>query len=153
MLYSQCCGVVAWRLNCSYRHWWNGALHCGHLLLVTINVIKHCGWYMCWQVPKIHVPSGPNGEQQIKHSSPFCVKGWGVGHKSSFFFFWHKGCVAHSMLPFSYIFGTQSKFSIHFLWIFPWPPYQLGPFKACTMLALSLCLVSICILSLLHPWK
>jgi len=109
MLYFQCCGIAAWRLNCSYRHWWNGALHCGHRLLPIINMIRHCGWYMCWQVLKIHAPSGPNGEQQIKHSSPFCVKGWGVGHKSSSFF-WHKGCVTYSIFAFSCIFGTQSKF-------------------------------------------
>jgi hypothetical protein len=29
--------------------------------------------YMCWQMPKIHAPFGPNGEQQIMDSSPFCV--------------------------------------------------------------------------------
>jgi hypothetical protein len=49
MLYSQCYGMIAWRLNCSYRCKWNGALHCGHLLLTIIKVIKHCGWYMGWK--------------------------------------------------------------------------------------------------------
>jgi hypothetical protein len=146
MLYSQCCGMATWRLHCSYRHWWNGALHRGHLLLAIINVIRHCGWYMCWQVPKIHAPSGPNGEQQIKHSSPFCVKGWGC-------FIWHKGCVTHAMLSFFCIFDTQSTFSIHILQILSCPPYQLGPFMASTMLAMSLCLVLVFLLSLLHPWK
>jgi hypothetical protein len=32
-----------------------------HFLLATITVIKHCEWYMCWQVPKSHVPFCPNG--------------------------------------------------------------------------------------------
>jgi hypothetical protein len=27
---AQCCGMVVWRLNCSYKHQWNGALHCEH---------------------------------------------------------------------------------------------------------------------------
>jgi hypothetical protein len=82
LLYSQCCGMAIQKLNCSYRHQWNGALHCGHLFLATIKTIRHCGWYMCWQVPKIHAPFGPNGEQQIRHSSPF----WGLGHKISLVF-------------------------------------------------------------------
>jgi hypothetical protein len=86
ILYSQCCGMATQRLNCSYKCRWNEALHCGHLL-TTIKVIRHCG-YMCWQVPKIHAPYDPNGEQQIEHSSLFCVKGWGVGQKSSLVFFW-----------------------------------------------------------------
>jgi hypothetical protein len=88
LLYSQCCGMAIQRLSCPYRRQWNRALHCGHLFLATIKMIRHCGWYMCWQVPKIHVPFGPNGEQQIRHDSPF----WGVGHKISFFFltgWWH----------------------------------------------------------------
>jgi uncharacterized membrane protein YciS (DUF1049 family) len=86
LLYSQCCGMVIWKLNYSYRHRWNGALHCGHLFLTNSKMIKHYGRYMCWQVPKIHAPSGSNGEQQIRHSSPFCVKSWGVGHNSSLIF-------------------------------------------------------------------
>jgi hypothetical protein len=86
ILYSQCCGMATQRLNCSYRHRWNGVLHCGHLLLATVKVMRHCKWYICWQVPKIHVSFGSNGEQKIRHSSPFCMKGWGVGHKSSLFF-------------------------------------------------------------------
>jgi hypothetical protein len=40
----------------------------------AIQVIRDYEWYMCWQVLKNNVPFGPNGEQQIKHSSPFCVK-------------------------------------------------------------------------------
>jgi hypothetical protein len=88
LLYSHYCGMVVQKLNCSYRHWWNGALHCGHFLLATIKVIRHCRWYMCWQLPKIHAPSSPNGEQQIRHNSPLCVKGWCVGHKSSLVFFY-----------------------------------------------------------------
>jgi len=79
-----CCGMAAQRLNCSYKCRWNEALHCGHLL-TTIKAIRHCG-YMCWQVPKIHAPYEPNGEQQIEHSSLFCMKGWGVGQKSSLVF-------------------------------------------------------------------
>ncbi len=90
-------------------------LHCGHLFLATIKMIKHCGWYMCWQVPKIHVPFGPNEEQQITHS-PFYVKHWGVCHKSfpiSFTWQWHSqsnlGCVPQSMLALSCIFGKLLK--------------------------------------------
>jgi len=74
MLYSQCCGMAAWRINYLYKHQWNGVLHFGHLLLATIKVIKHCVWYMCWQVPKIHAPFNPNGEQQIRYSFPFCMR-------------------------------------------------------------------------------
>jgi hypothetical protein len=88
LLYSQCCGMATQRLYCSYKCQWNGTLHYGHLFLTTIKMIRHCGWYMCWQVPKIHAPFGPNGEQQIKNSFPF----WGVGHKISLVFltrWWH----------------------------------------------------------------
>ncbi len=83
VLYSQCCGMVVWRLNCLYKNKLNGALHCRHLLLAAIKVIRDYKWYMCWQVLKNIVPSGPNGEQQKKHSSPFCVKAWDVGHENS----------------------------------------------------------------------
>jgi len=95
-------------------------------------------------VPKSHVPFGPNGEQQIKHNSPFCMKGWGVGHKSSLIFSTivviHSQsslkCVAQFMLPIYYIFGKLSwnisnipghdvkpcgqnvLFSWYFTWIF-----------------------------------
>jgi hypothetical protein len=85
LLYSQCCGMAVQKLNCMYRCKWNGALHCEHLLLATIKMIRHCEWYLCWQMPKICASFGPNGEQQINHNSPFCVKGWSVGHKSSLF--------------------------------------------------------------------
>jgi len=87
LLYSQCGGMAAQKMNCTYRHWWNGALHCELLLLVTIKVIRHCEWYLCWQMPKIHAPFGPNGEQQIKHSSPFCMKGWSWATRIPFFFY------------------------------------------------------------------
>jgi hypothetical protein len=102
------------RLNCLYKRRWNGALHCGHdLLLATIKVIRHCKWYLCWQVPKIHAPSSPNGEQQIKHNSPFCGKGSSVGHKSSPIFSnmvvtysqSNSRCVAQFIFAFFCIFG------------------------------------------------
>ncbi len=58
---------------------------------------------MCWQVPKSHVPSSPNEKQQIRHNSPFWMKGWVVGHKSSpifsnttltyFHIDWHEGTI------------------------------------------------------------
>jgi hypothetical protein len=92
LLYSQCCGIVIQRLNYSYRHQWNGALHCGHLLLATLKVIMHYKWYMCWQVPKIHAPSNTNGEQQISHSSPFVWKVELWAKKAPLFFLtwqWH----------------------------------------------------------------
>ncbi len=68
-------------------------------------------------VPKSHVPCGPNWEQQIKHSSPFCMKGWSVGHKSSLIFSTivviysqsSSRCVAQFMFPISYIFGKLSR--------------------------------------------
>jgi hypothetical protein len=117
MLYSQCYGMAVWKLNCSYRCWWNGALHYGYLLFVTIKIIKDYGWYMCWQMPKSHAPSGLNGEQKIKHSSPFYVKGWSVGHKSFFFFFdttmtyskSSSGCIAQTMFLVSYIYSKLSR--------------------------------------------
>jgi hypothetical protein len=117
MLYSQCCGMVVWKLNCSYRCQWNGALHYGHLLFATIKVIKDYGWYMCWQMPKSYPPSSLNGEQQIRHSFPFCVKGWSLGHKSFFIFSnttvtYSKSssrCVAQSMHLLSYIYSKLSR--------------------------------------------
>ncbi len=96
LLYSSCCGMATQKLNCSYECRWNGDLCCGHLLLVTIKMIRHCEWYMCWQMPKIDAPSSLNGEQQIRHSSPFFVKGWCVGHKISLVFF--DMVVTHSQL-------------------------------------------------------
>jgi hypothetical protein len=67
-------------------------------------------------VPKSHVPFGPNGEQQIKHSSLICMKGWSVGHKSSLIFstilLIHSQsslkCVEQFMLTIFYIFGKLS---------------------------------------------
>jgi hypothetical protein len=117
ILYSQCCGMAAWILNCLYRCQWNGAPHYGHLFLATIKVIRHCRWYTCWQVPKIHAPFGPNGEQQIRNSSPFCMKGWGVGHKNSLVFVdmmitysqSSLGCVTQLMLALSAILGKLSR--------------------------------------------
>jgi hypothetical protein len=108
---------IAWILNFSYRCQWNGALHCEHLLFTTIKVIRHCKWYMCWQVLKIHASSSWNGKQQIRHSSPFCMKGWGVGHKNSLVFVdttmtysqSSLGCVIQSMLALSAILGKLSK--------------------------------------------
>jgi len=112
LFYSQCCGIVVRKLNCSYRHRWNGALHCGHLFLATIKVIRHCGWYMCWQVPRIHAPSSPNGEQQIKHSPHFTwsIKVWATKvphfflHNNDIFLL-NLGCVTQSMFTFFYIFS------------------------------------------------
>ncbi len=67
-------------------------------------------------VPKSHVLFGPNGEQQIKHSSPIRMKGWSVGHKSSLIFstiiLIHSQsslrCVQQFMLTISYIFSKLS---------------------------------------------
>jgi hypothetical protein len=87
ILYSQCCGIVIWKLNCLYRCWWNGILRYGHLLFATIKVIMHYRLYTCWQVPDCHVFFSPKGEQQMKHWSPFFMKTWGVGHKNSHVFF------------------------------------------------------------------
>ncbi len=110
--------MSAWRLNCSYECQWNGALHCGHLFLVTIKMIRHCKWYMCWQVPKIYAPCDLNGEQQIRHSLYyFFGKGWGVGHKIFLVFFdtmmtysqLSLGCVAQFTLTFSNIFSKLSR--------------------------------------------
>ncbi len=86
LIISQCFGMVAWRLNCAYRQWWNGALHCELLFLVTINIIKHYRWYICEQVPNCHIPFGPYGLQQIMHWSPLLVNGWGGNQSSSLVF-------------------------------------------------------------------
>jgi hypothetical protein len=105
-------------LNCLYKCERNGALHCGHLFLTTIKVIRDCKWYMCWQVPKNHVLSCSNGEQQIRHSSPFCMKAWDVGHKNSFFFLtrqWHIPIWAWMCCPvYVPIFCIFNKLSIFF---------------------------------------
>jgi len=82
ILYSQCCDMAAWKLNCLYGHQWNEVLHYAQLL-TTSKFMRHCRWYMCWQVPNYHAPFSPNGEQQIMHSFPFYMKVWGVGHKNS----------------------------------------------------------------------
>jgi hypothetical protein len=48
-LYSRCSNMTAWRLNGAYRWWWwNGSLHCEHLLLATINVIKALRMVHVW---------------------------------------------------------------------------------------------------------
>jgi hypothetical protein len=117
ILYSKCCGMVIWKLNCLYRCWWNGVLHCGHLFFPTIKVIMHYGLYMCWQVPNCHVLSNPKGEQCMKHWFPFCMKAWSVGHKNSHVFFEptmrysqsNLGSISQSTLLISYRFSKLSK--------------------------------------------
>jgi hypothetical protein len=40
ILYSQCCGMAAWKLNCLYGHQWNEVLHYAQLL-TTSKFILH----------------------------------------------------------------------------------------------------------------
>jgi hypothetical protein len=61
--------------------------------------------------------ASPNGEQKIKHSSPFCMKHWNAGHKSSFVYFYmtvtyfqlNLGCVIQFMFAFFCIIDKLSR--------------------------------------------
>jgi hypothetical protein len=46
-LYSQCFSMIARRLNCAYRWWWNGVLHCGQCGWKQKHMCFEVGWHAC----------------------------------------------------------------------------------------------------------